>query len=218
MLEIEQTFRSATPFLDAAPFGDLLRGLRRSAALSQEELAERAGLSLRGISDLERGVRRAPHLTTVRLLAEALALTGADRQAFFASPRPARRTDVSSAPIPTAPSSPIGQETELGDLRVLLARVAVLLAILTGPADIGTMGLGPALAAGVSEELGDGVVFVALAAIPGSTFVTPAELPSGQPRRRLRRAAPPRRWPPRCGSSPSPARSATGVGGSRTTP
>ena len=45
-----------------ATFGDLLRQLRTAAALSQEELAERAGVSLRGISDLERGVRRAPHL------------------------------------------------------------------------------------------------------------------------------------------------------------
>ena len=53
-------------------FGDVLRRLRSAASLSQEELAERAGLSRRGISDLERGARHAPHLETVRLLAEAL--------------------------------------------------------------------------------------------------------------------------------------------------
>ncbi len=192
MLEIKQTFRSATPVLDAAPFGDHLRGLRVSAALSQEELAERAGLSLRGISDLERGVRRAPHLSTVRLLAEALALNGADRQAFFASSRPARRAEVSLAPISTTLTSPLGRETELADLRALVARVAVLLVTLTGPADVGKMGLGPALAAGLSGEFGDGVVFVALAAIPGAAFVAPADQQSGQPRGRLRRAAAPR--------------------------
>ncbi len=39
------------------PFGDLLRRLRLAAGLSQEALAERAGLSARGISDLERGAR-----------------------------------------------------------------------------------------------------------------------------------------------------------------
>ena len=65
-------------------FADLLRHLRTSAALSQEELAMLSGLSLRGISDLERGVRRAPHLTTVRVLADALALGYSERQALLA--------------------------------------------------------------------------------------------------------------------------------------
>ena len=46
---------------------------RTAAALSQEELAERAGLSVRAVSDLERGVHQAPRLETVRLLADALA-------------------------------------------------------------------------------------------------------------------------------------------------
>ena len=41
-------------------FGELLRWLRSAAALSQEELAERAGLSRRGISDLERGASHRP--------------------------------------------------------------------------------------------------------------------------------------------------------------
>ncbi len=41
---------------DAATFGELLRRSRVATGLTQEELAERAGLSARGISDLERGV------------------------------------------------------------------------------------------------------------------------------------------------------------------
>src|SRR5262249_50078999 len=40
-------------------FGELLRRHRRAAGLTQDQLAERAGLSVRGISDLERG-RRPP--------------------------------------------------------------------------------------------------------------------------------------------------------------
>ena len=56
---------------DSTSFGAVLRQLRAAAALSQEALAERAGLSPRGISDLERGVRRTPHLATVSLLADA---------------------------------------------------------------------------------------------------------------------------------------------------
>jgi predicted ATPase len=72
--------RSAT-----TSFADLLRQLRTSAALSQEELAERAGVSLRGIGDLERGVRRAPHLNTVRLLVDALHLGPTERKALLAA-------------------------------------------------------------------------------------------------------------------------------------
>ena len=55
-------------------FGDILRQHRVAAGLTQEDLAEQAGLSLRGISDLERGVRRAPHRGTVLRLAAALRL------------------------------------------------------------------------------------------------------------------------------------------------
>ena len=58
-------------------FGELLRRLRRDAALSQEALAERSGLSRNGISDLERGLHPAPRLETVRLLADALGCVGA---------------------------------------------------------------------------------------------------------------------------------------------
>src|SRR6202011_742757 len=43
--------------------------------LTQADLAGRAGLSVRGISDLERGARKAPHSHTVRQLALALELT-----------------------------------------------------------------------------------------------------------------------------------------------
>jgi transcriptional regulator with XRE-family HTH domain len=59
-------------------FGDLLRYHRMNAGLTQEVLAERAGLSLRGLSDLERGVRRAPYRDTVLRLAEALGLADAE--------------------------------------------------------------------------------------------------------------------------------------------
>lgn len=70
-----------------ASFAALLRRLRAEARLTQEELAERAGLSPRSISDLERGVSRTARKETARLLADALAITGPKRTAFVAAAR-----------------------------------------------------------------------------------------------------------------------------------
>jgi transcriptional regulator with XRE-family HTH domain/tetratricopeptide (TPR) repeat protein len=60
-------------------FGEELRRHRLSAALTQEELARAAGMSARGIADLERGVRRFPYPDTVDRLATALGLDESDR-------------------------------------------------------------------------------------------------------------------------------------------
>ncbi len=84
-------------------FGDLLRRHRLAAGLTQEELAEQAGLSRRGIADLERGVRQSPRKETVALLAEALELSEDDRAAFVAA---ARRESGRPAPAPSAASLP----------------------------------------------------------------------------------------------------------------
>jgi predicted ATPase/class 3 adenylate cyclase/DNA-binding XRE family transcriptional regulator len=84
--------------VQAPDFSTLLRRYRRSAGLTQEELAERAGLSARGISDLERGLKHRPHRDTVQLLADALQLTGEDRGTFEAAGRLVGST-AQAAPI-----------------------------------------------------------------------------------------------------------------------
>jgi tetratricopeptide (TPR) repeat protein/DNA-binding XRE family transcriptional regulator len=68
-------------------FAGLLRKLRTEARLTQEELAEAAGLSPRSVSDLERGIAVTPHRDTVRLLADALQLIGPARSQFEAVAR-----------------------------------------------------------------------------------------------------------------------------------
>src|SRR5688572_31573591 len=74
-------------------FGAQLKALREAAGYTQEELATIAGLSVHGVSALERGERRRPHVETVRALSAALDLSGAVRDALFASARsPARPT------------------------------------------------------------------------------------------------------------------------------
>ena len=56
-------------------FGVRLRQHREAAGLTQEQLAERAGLTPNAISALERGERRRPYPQTVRALVDALGLT-----------------------------------------------------------------------------------------------------------------------------------------------
>ena len=71
----------------APDFAGFLRELRVKARLTQEELAEAAGLSTRTVSDLERGVNRRAQKDTARLLADALGLIGPVRARFEALAR-----------------------------------------------------------------------------------------------------------------------------------
>src|SRR5687768_13481720 len=113
---------------DTATFGDVLRQLRTAAALSQEALAERAGLSPRGISDLERGVRRSPHLITIRSLADALGLSPTDQLRLLAAAQPGRLPEAQVDgpggynPLPVPLTSLIGREQELSELIALLGQ------------------------------------------------------------------------------------------------
>jgi transcriptional regulator with XRE-family HTH domain len=76
------------------PFGKVLRRYRMAALLTQEQLAMRASLSSDAIRALERGKRRTPRPDSVRLLADALALTGVDREALLAAAVPSRTSGL----------------------------------------------------------------------------------------------------------------------------
>src|SRR5690348_3261477 len=78
---------TSMPAAAMATFGQLLRRHRLAAGLSQEALAERSGLSVRGLSDLERGARRAPRAETIGMLADALDLSPSERAALAAAAR-----------------------------------------------------------------------------------------------------------------------------------
>src|SRR5438128_10800616 len=71
----------------ALTFGELLKRYRVAASLTQEALAERARVSPRTISDLERGVTSWPYRDTVGLLAAALELTADERASLQAARR-----------------------------------------------------------------------------------------------------------------------------------
>jgi Helix-turn-helix domain/NB-ARC domain len=67
---------------DEAPgrFGTLLREYRSASGLTQEDLAQRSGVSIRAIADMERGRTARPFRHSVRRLADGLALQGPDRE------------------------------------------------------------------------------------------------------------------------------------------
>jgi transcriptional regulator with XRE-family HTH domain len=165
---------------DRTSFGDLLRQLRTAASLSQEELAERTGLSRRGISDLERGLRQAPRLETVRLLADGLALADAERAALLAAARPTvwmeapadrRPSPLTSLPVPL--TRLIGREIELATLQAKLQHADVRWLTLTGPGGVGKTRLAVAVASGLHATFPDGVVFVDLAPLTDPALVVP---------------------------------------------
>jgi transcriptional regulator with XRE-family HTH domain len=69
----------------ANQFGALLRRLRLRAGLTQEILADRAGLGVRTVRGLETGERADPRVGTVEALADALGLTSAERADLLAA-------------------------------------------------------------------------------------------------------------------------------------
>src|SRR5262249_54247768 len=71
----------------AHSFAELLRQLRAEAKLTQEELAQTAGLSPRSVSNLERGINRTAHKDSAVLLAGALGLAGPAAELFVAAAR-----------------------------------------------------------------------------------------------------------------------------------
>jgi transcriptional regulator with XRE-family HTH domain len=72
---------------DQPNFAERLRQLRAAAGLTQEQLAERAGLSVAAIGDLERGRVQRPQAKTVRALAKALRVPAYELDAAARRPR-----------------------------------------------------------------------------------------------------------------------------------
>jgi predicted ATPase/DNA-binding XRE family transcriptional regulator len=164
------------------PFGDLLRRHRQAAGLTQEELAERAGLSVDAISTLERGARLTPRKDTVALLADALTLAGDDRAAFLAAARHLASPTTADAGtlsgrhahnLPAQLTPLLGREREVATLSTVLRQDQVRLLTLTGPGGVGKTRLGLQVATELVDAFPDGVWFARLARLTDPALVVP---------------------------------------------
>jgi transcriptional regulator with XRE-family HTH domain len=126
-------------------FGARLRRLREATGLTKEELASRAGLTAKGIGALERGERKRPHPHTVGVLADALGLSGDEREALVAAVP--RRTGMAFAsatqlqePVSALPEPPtplVGRDRDVAVVRSLLEGRGARLVTLTGVGGVG---------------------------------------------------------------------------------
>ena len=156
-----------------ATFGAMLRRHRRRAGLSQEELAGRAYVSTRAISDLERGVNVRPRLHTAVALADGLGLAGDERVAFERQARPdvdatsGARAVAPRARPPVALDSFVDDGTSLDELLALVGDRGHRLITLIGPGGVGKT----RLALEVAQRLDGPVAFVALASLSDASLL-----------------------------------------------
>lgn len=180
-------------------FGEALRAWRVARGLTQEELAERARLTVKAIGALERGERRRPYPHTVRVLVDALRLDDAERAALIAlvpvrapgsgrSPAPIRQlgrgpgdrgfsvgpVEVADPTVRVRVETPvIGRDDEIALVAELVRARRHRLVTVTGPGGVGKTALATAVVDRVRDAF-TGVVVVELAEITEVAGVVPA--------------------------------------------
>ncbi len=179
----------------ALSFAGLVRQLRAEAQLTQEELAEAAGLSPRTLSDLERGVSRTAHKDTGALLADALGLTEPARALFVLAARGkalaaevlAARQGAAGAfaaaatrALPRDIASFTGRQAEFAQLKGMLGAAArggvVAIHAIDGMAGVGKTTFAVHVAHRLAGSFPDGQFFLALHAhTRGQRPVDPAD-------------------------------------------
>lgn len=144
------------------PLSELLRQYRAEAHVSQEELAERAGVSARTIGDIETGISLWPRAITISLIAEALQLDTASRETLRLAS--SRRGLASSTELPEAVPL-VGREAEMAAVLALLRNDEVRLVTVIGGPGVGKTALATAAAGELAGEFRGRTRFIDFAAL-----------------------------------------------------
>ncbi len=146
-------------------FGKLLLEHRRALGWTQERLADASGLSVRALRELERGRAKAAQQRSAEVLADALGLTGGDRELFLAVARQGRRRGPAAETVTCALPPPIpdlcGREDELALLSAKAAADGGVVAVV-GQAGVGKTALAVAAADRLRPDHPDGCFAVDL--------------------------------------------------------
>jgi predicted ATPase/transcriptional regulator with XRE-family HTH domain len=157
--------------LETLPVGELLRRYRAEARLTQGELAERAGIGARTISDIETGISLRPRAITISLVAEALGLDAQSREALrSASSHAALHRRGANMALPPAIGL-VGRDPELATIRTLLLDPTTRLVTLTGGAGVGKTALAIGAATRLIGEFAEQVFFIELGSLPDAILV-----------------------------------------------
>jgi tetratricopeptide (TPR) repeat protein/transcriptional regulator with XRE-family HTH domain len=160
-------------------FGQLLAGYRFGRGLSQEELADRSGMSVRAIRSLEHGRVGRPRWASVSLLADGLGLSDAERAAFREAAVGSRgiareageegpsRATVALSQLPPDIEDFTGREDALDRLRARMAgrpseSTAVVITGAVGKAGVGKTALAVHVAHQLRPKFPDGQLYVNL--------------------------------------------------------
>jgi transcriptional regulator with XRE-family HTH domain len=144
-------------------FGAALRACRTTLGLTQEELAERSGLSVRAIRNLEIGRTERPQQQSVELLATALRLAEDDRTALLAAAGRGRATATGRCELPPDVPALVGRDAVIATLtRVLTTGPAPRLALVSGGPGVGRTALATHVAHRLRDRFPDGQVYADL--------------------------------------------------------
>lgn len=165
-------------------FAAVLRDYRAQVGFTQEELAERSGLSVRAIRNLEVGRTVTPQRQSVRLLAAALRLAAADHATLLAA---ARKFPSGRCELPPDVPELVGRADDVAALVRLLTTSGF--AVVSGGPGTGRTALAVHVAHRVRERFPDGQVFADLDGAPSVLGRVLRSLNASVPASRDERAA-----------------------------
>ena len=141
----------------------LLRSHREAAGLTQEELAARASVSARTVSDVERGLRSRLYPDTAERFVSALGLDPGPRDAFLLAARGSRFAEPAFPRVPQPLTGLVGRDRELASVVTLCAPGGGRLVTLTGLGGIGKTRLALAAAGSLAEAYRGRIALVEVA-------------------------------------------------------